>query len=248
MIKKHIYLILFGSFLQAQESAVTAINTDRPDQTETAFLVPKGRFQMENGFSYTKHTSKSYNINFIENLWKYGFSEKIEFRMITELTKEKDETQEVSGFRPIAFGTKIKLTEENGIFPKISLIAHAHLVKSASKAFRNEKWAPEFRLTFLHNLHHNQTFSYNLGTEWDTNDLFPVYIYTVSYGYSITGRLGVYAEVFGNLTKKEPAQHLFDGGFTYLISSDFMVDCSAGLGLNSAAPKYYWATGFSFRL
>ena len=87
--------------------------------------------------------------------------------MITQLTKEKDGVQEISGFRPIAFGAKIKLIDENGLFPKISLIAHAHLIKSVSKTFHNEKWAPEFRFTFLHKLANNQTLSYNLGTSYN---------------------------------------------------------------------------------
>lgn len=247
-MKKYTFTLLFSSILQAQEFTETSIATDRPDQTETAFLVPKGRFQMENGFCYTQQTEKDFSINFAENLWKYGFSKRIEFRMITGFLKENIDNIETKGFRPIAFGTKIKLIEENGILPKISWIAHTHVTQSASKIFRNEKWAPEFRFAFLHNLNSNQTLSYNLGIEWDAQKLFPIYIYTLSYGYSFSENWGAYIEVFGNISKEDSAQHLFDGGLTYLLSPDFMIDCSAGFGLHSSAPKYYSSVGFSFRL
>lgn len=247
-MKKQAFVVLFSTILQAQVPTETSIATDRPDQTETAFLVPKGRFQMENGFCFSQQTQKNFSINFAESLWKYGFSKRIEFRMITGFLKENSDATETKGFRPIAFGTKIKLTEENGIFPKISWIGHAHVTPSASKVFRNEKWAPEFRFAFLHNLNSNQTLSYNLGIEWDANGLFPIYIYTFSYGYSVSECLGAYIEVFGNISKEDSAQHLFDGGLTYLLSPNFMLDCSAGFGLHSSAPKYYYSAGFSFRI
>ena len=51
-----IWLPFFG-FSQENES----IQTDRPDQTETPYLVPKKMFQVENGFSFQKNNALSLN-------------------------------------------------------------------------------------------------------------------------------------------------------------------------------------------
>jgi len=42
-------------------------------------------------------------------------------------------------------------------------------------------------------------------------------------------------------------QHYFDGGLTYLISSDVQWDLRAGLGLNDAADDFFVGTGLSIR-
>jgi hypothetical protein len=55
-------------------------------------------------------------------------------------------------------------------------------------------------------------------------------------------------ESFGFAPQNDKANHNFDGGFTYLINDNFMLDLSSGVGLTNNAPDYYLAFGFSFRL
>ena len=49
-------------------------------------------------------------------------------------------------------------------------------------------------------------------------------------------------------TQKDKAAHNIDGGFTYLLRDNIMIDISGGIGLTNNAPNYYTAIGFSFRL
>jgi hypothetical protein len=67
-------------------------------------------------------------------------------------------------------------------------------------------------------------------------------------GCAITEKLGSYVELFGFAPQKQTANHSFDGGITYLITNDFMLDLSSGVGLTELAPDYYCAFGFSFRM
>jgi hypothetical protein len=43
-------------------------------------------------------------------------------------------------------------------------------------------------------------------------------------------------------------QQYFNGGFSYLITDNFMWDIRAGVGLNDAADDFFTGTGFSVRL
>jgi Putative MetA-pathway of phenol degradation len=244
------FSILFTLFVV---QLITAQNTepiqaDRPDQTETPSLVPKGMFQLEVGFSYQKENDKSDSYALPSALWKYGVNKWFELRLITEFVKEKVDVKDVSGFNTILIGCKIKIAEEKGVIPKTSFIGHLTFPKIASDEYATNYYAPEFRFVMQHTLSEKFSLSYNLGSEWNGETNTPVAIYTLTTGYSITDKLGSYVELFGFAPKNETANHSFDGGITYLISNNFMLDLSSGFGVTKNAPDYYVAVGFSFRI
>lgn len=234
----------FASFAQDVEP----IQADRPDQTETPFLTPIGMLQVETGFSFQKNDTNSKTNILPSILWKYGITESFELRLITELAVEKNNNSNLSGLNPILIGCKIKILEENGIFPKTSFIGHMSLPNAASKDFKSDYFAPEFRFVMQHTLSEKMSFSYNLGAEWDGFTPEPSFIYTITTGYSITNKLGSYIELFGFVPQKNKANHNLDGGLTYLINNNFMLDLSAGVGITENAPDNYLAFGFSFRI
>ena len=55
MMKKAITTVLFANFLNAQET----IQLDRPDQTESIYVVPKNYLQTEMDLCLKKHTEKT---------------------------------------------------------------------------------------------------------------------------------------------------------------------------------------------
>ena len=239
-----IVLISFSGFAQVVEP----IQADRPDQTETPSLVPKGMFQLEAGFTYQKNKAYSTSLALPTALWKYGVNENFELRLITELAVDKDFDQQSSGINPILIGCKIKIAEEKGILPKTSFIAHMSIPNAASTPYKTEFYAPEFRFVMQHTLSERFSLSYNLGSEWDGVTPEPTFIYTLTTGCAITEKLGSYIELFGFAPQKQTSNHSFDGGITYLITNDFMLDLSSGFGLTELAPDYYCAFGFSFRM
>jgi hypothetical protein len=239
------FLLIYGA-LNAQNS--DPIQTDRPDQTETSAITPTGMLQVETGLSYQKNNELSSKITTPSTLWKYGVNENFELRLITEYNFLKENSQSITGLIPILVGCKIKISEEKGIFPKTSFISHISLPKIASSEFKADYFAPKFRFAMQHSISDKVSFSYNLGSEWDGFSAEPTFIYTVTTGYSITPKIGSYIELFGFAPQNDKANHNFDGGFTYLINDNFMLDLSSGVGLTNNAPDYYLAFGFSFRL
>ena len=247
-MQKKIYSLIFfiSGIIYAQNTE--PIQADRPDQTETPAIVPKGMFQVESGFTFQKNDSYSSTNSLPTVLWKYGVNENFEFRLITEFVNEKSTDEFVSGLNPILIGCKIKICDEKGIIPKTSFIGHILLPKLATSSFKADFFAPEFRFVMQHSLSEKLSLSYNLGAEWDGFSPEPTFIYTLTSGYMISKKLGFYTEFFGFAPQNQNSQHSFDGGFTYLINTNFMVDLSSGFGITSNAPKYYFAIGFSFRV
>jgi hypothetical protein len=240
-------------FLFFQTVVVTAqqiepIQADRPDQTETPYLVPCGMIQVETGFSFQKNDAIS-NTNILPStLWKYGLNENFELRLITSYTSENNQNETISGVNPILIGCKIKISDEKGFVPKTSFIGHFSIPKLATKAFQGDFYAPKFRFVMQHTLSNKATLSYNLGAEWDGFSAEPTFIYTLTSGFSLTDKIGFYAETFGFAPQNDIANHSFDGGITYLINDNFMLDLSSGFGITKNAPKKYFALGFSFRI
>lgn len=246
MKNKLLLLCVFGfTTIQAQTEPIQA---DRPDQTETPAIVPKGMFQVETGFTFQKNDENSNSNSLPAVLWKYGVNENFELRLITEFVSEKNFDEKTNGFTPVLIGFKVKLCEEKGIIPKTSFIGHIGLPNVASSKYKNDFVAPEFRFTMQHTLSEKFSLSYNLGCEWDGMSPETTFIYTLTTGYSINKKLGFYAELFGFAPEKNKANHSFDGGFTYLINNNFMVDLSSGVGLTENAPDHYLALGCSFRI
>jgi Putative MetA-pathway of phenol degradation len=223
------------------------IQADRPDQTETPAIVPKGMFQVETGFTFQKNESHSQTFSLPSTLWKYGVNGNFELRLITEFVSEKINNEKLSGFTPVLIGFKVSLCEEKGIVPKTSFIGHISLPNAASANYKTDYTAPEFRFTMQHTLAEKLSLGYNLGCEWDGLLPAPTYIYTLTTGYSVSDKLGSYIELFGFAPQEDNANHNLDGGVTYLITDNFMVDLSSGVGLTDNAPEHYIALGFSFR-
>jgi hypothetical protein len=247
MKNKILLLFLLFSF-SIHSQTIEPIQADRPDQTETPAIVPKGMFQVETGLTFQKNDAVSKSFSLPSTLWKYGVNENFELRLITEFLSEEINNEKIKGFTLVYVGFKVKLVDEKGIIPKTSFIGHISLPNAASKEFKTEFFAPEFRFVMQHTLSEKISFSYNLGAEWDGFSAEPTFIYTNAIGYSITEKLGSYIEIFGFIPQKENSNHSFDGGITYLINPNFMLDLSSGIGISKNAPKNYFAFGFSFRI
>jgi len=237
--------LLINSIIYAQKDPIQA---DRPDQTETPAIVPKGMFQAEIGFTFQKNDATHKSNSLPSVLWKYGISQNFELRLITEFISENNFDQKTDGFTPILIGMKVRICEEKGIIPKTSLIGHIDLPNASSSRYKNDFVAPKFRFTMQHTLSDKFSLGYNLGYEWDGTTPEATFVYTLTSGYSINEKLGCYAEIFGFAPEKDNAEHSIDGGFTYLISNDCMVDLSSGIGITNNAPDYYFALGCSFRI
>ena len=240
-------LSFFTTSLWAQAEK---IDTDRPDQTESAVTVPKNYFQAEFGFNKEKTFFDNYDLIHPTALLKYGLN-RFEFRLEATCRSSYEhlipDPKWTTGFDPIEIGFKAAMWEEKNWIPKTSFIFHLGLPTLASKPFRADHLAPSFRLTMQHTLSHTIGLGYNFGVAWDGFSTTPAWLYTLTSGFNLGEKWYAYLEAFGFAHNEEKPQHSLDGGIAYYISPDMKVDVSGGFGISGAAPGNYVAVGVSFR-
>jgi len=230
--------------------------TDRPDATEASSTVGKGVLQIETGGlyeSFEENSIQSVNYTFNTTLVRYGILDNLELRLgwdlvegITKVNGNKIENI-TSGLSPLLLGVKIDISEENGAIPEIALIGNVFPLFSASKDYRPETTAVAFRFSFSHTFSEKSSIGYNLGAEWGNDSPEAAGIYTVAYGYRLTDKFGVYAELYGDLPEDSSANHYWDAGFTYLVSNDLQLDAYFGTSITEGQDLLL-GLGASFRI
>lgn len=248
--------LFFAVALQAQQQ-VPDLVTDRPDQTESAATVPKHFLQIETGFILENDENEiSRNKSFAYNttLLRYGLWDNFELRLgaaylgdnVTK--KNSDFSQNIAGFSPLHVGFKVKVAEEKGLRPDIAFLGGLELPFTAGSDYKPSYTAATMRFAFSHTLTDRFSLGYNLGAEWDGETAVPGYFYSVALGIGLIENLGMFVESFGAIQEAGTAQHQLDAGFTYLLTPNFQVDISGGIGLNDAAPDNFISFGLSYRI
>jgi hypothetical protein len=230
-MKKIVLLILLiSSIINGQ------IITDRPDQTEASIVLPKNILQIESGFSVDQ-------TNTFNNLFRFGLSESVEIRLNTNyIFMDSKEGVNIPSpkFGDIELGTKIQLFSSEKHTTTVAFLSHIS-IPTASKYYTNDGWGTLNRILISHDLSQTLSIGYNLGYNkvYGAPDTF---IYTLALAKSI-GFWGVYAELFGENSKKE-SPNSYDLGLTYLIKENIQFDVSLGKGFNNKMD--YFALGVSW--
>ena len=224
-VHKSIFIILI--FTISLTSVGQQIITDRPDQTESSALIPKGLLQVETGSIFEeieKFGVKEKSTTFNTTLLRYGLLDNLEFRVgfsFMEITREFNNIKFddiASGFSPLTLGVKIGVTQEKGILPEIAFLTHVNFPFLASKDFKTKSTGIDFRFSFAHTLSDKSSLGYNLGMAWDGDITTANYIYTFAYGYSISDRVGTFLEIYGDLPENSHFNHFWDAVRYYALS------------------------------
>ena len=248
-------LLIFGLIVKAQND-VPPLVTDRPDQTESAVLVPHKYLQIETGFvmennetDMIKHRAFAYNTT----LLRYGLLKNFELRLgidylgLKENYNNPDSITNISGFSPLFTGFKIKIIEEDGWIPEIALLGGLALPFTASEDFKTDYTAGNIRFAFSYTLSDRFSLGYNLGVLWNGQTAIPDYFYSISLGVGITDKIGMFVESYGFIPKAGKATNLLDAGFTFLLLPNFQLDASGGIGLENNI-GYFISAGLTYRL
>ena len=239
MLKRILIVVLFTA-LGSAAFAQSSINTDRPDQTESSLTVPKGYFQIESGSMLEiEEDSRDWTMN--TNLFRFGVTDFLELRLvnsISRITEGPGEEPSVS-IDNIEFGAKIYLVKS---WMDISLLSHAIIPSGGNE--EASKVAYTNRLLLAHPVTDKIALGYNLGYNYFDKENSSI-SYTLSAAFSLTDKIGFFAEVYGDKLNKEDFSNRYDNGFTYLLKPNLQLDFSFGTGLDK---KYnFYSLGFSWR-
>ncbi len=250
-----LFCVSFMPFMLFAQDNYPGLVTDRPDQTESAVVVPLHSLQIETGF--VREVNKMGEVSYIDyaynsTLLRYGLLNMLELRLGMEyLGSRVEELHAINrdnGFGALTTGLKYQLMDEEGLKPGLAFLGNLDLPFTASEEFKSDHLVAGVRVALSQSLSDRFSVGYNLGTEWDGNSDAAAWFYSVSLGIGLTEKLGMFAESYGLLLKNMDDNHLLDAGFTFLILPNLQADLSGGIGLNKSAIDNFISFGFSYRI
>ena len=224
--------------------------TDRPDQTESATVVPKGLVQVETGYLFTRDGNvDSYEVP--GTLFRIGLGGRLELRLghagaIGGGGKH--------GAGDTNVGVKVNLLEgRDGPKPELAILGGLSF-PTGDHGFSSDGIDPSFLFSFAHALSPKLSLGYNIGMSWESfsdqssRDAF--ILYSLVLGVGVTDRLSTFLELFGDRqnTGVTATGVSIDGGLTFLLTDNVQLDVYVGKGLREPADDVFVGTGLSFRL
>lgn len=223
------FLILLITSIQSISQDI--IQTDRPDQTESASIVPIGQFQLETG-SLVEFSESSTNWTLNNSLFRFAAHERFELRMVVNLIREIPTSTFLSpknGLSDLEFGFKYGIL--NGPV-KVAILSHG-IFPTGSSAFTAEYFQLTSRLCLAHNINDRLSMGYNVGYFYRGDMLNEIYA-TCSAAFSLTDRIGYFLEWYGNGGDIMNIQSNMDSGFTFLYNDKVQFDISYGADMHSS--------------
>lgn len=259
-------LLLLLSLLAATPARVAAqpaeLVTDRPDQTESAVTVPKGAWQLEAGWTWSRSDSGGLDTDTHEapgTLLRVGLTQRLELRAgwsgyLREDTDGPGDGGRVEGFGDADLGFKTLLAEATAGRPQLALLVSTSLPIGEDEV-SSDRFEPEVRLAMDRDLGERLGLGVNLGVGWAAHDqggdtdTLASGLYTVALGIDLDDRWGVFVEAFGEEPLNAPGGHsaALDGGVTWLLRPTLQLDLAVGFGVAGEAPDAFVGAGLSWR-
>ena len=233
--------------------------TDRPSQSDSSVLVPRGYLQAEAGTTWTGDDPSGVETearSFPNLFLRYGVLDRFEFRLGWDGYQwfDPDPGPAVRGTGDAQVSAKAYLWQESGWLPETTLLAGTTLSigKDVISSGRSD---PFFRFLMTHSLPEGFSAGSNLGVTWKTfapgpgaRDTAADFIYTAWLGYAVTPSLYGFVEFFGSLPLEEQEdKHGFDAGIAWRVLPTVQIDLFGGVGLNDAAIDAFVSAGLPFR-
>lgn len=212
---------------------IAYISTDRPDQSDGVYTVPKKALQLENGVIIAKNTI----IN--DFMMRYGITNSTEIRLIVDSGKEGKNR----GLKPIAISAKQRIINNRKFIPAITFVGYASMSKLASKNFKTDGIPFELKLAFENELKDTWSIGYNIGT----SEEFKLLNLSFGSGYSIGERVLIFVEYFSSLNKSD-SEHNADTGMLYFLNPNLQIDFALGHSLFAREDRFFSTIGISYLL
>ncbi len=223
---------------------VRPMATDRPDQTDGVFTVPKGWWQFETGlFNYSRRMDTDHrNETFIwgEVNAKYGLTNNIDVQLIWQPWTEQrykgnpdagEDGFAREGVNDLVARVKFNLFGNDGGPWAMSVVPFVK-IPTAKHKIGNDLWEGGMSINSEVELGGgftlgNTIYSQILGDSDDTLHFSPTA--TAVLGYEVTDSFTVYGEIYGQnrVDTERYWQTSFDAGFMYSITPNVIFDAGA---------------------
>lgn len=214
-------LIFLGIYIQGQD-----INTDRSDQNEGTYTLPKGIFQIEGGFDVSEG-------EFAPVLMlRYGLGKSMEIRIETDFSKDIWNTK----FNDFTLSMKKKIFGRENVpnFTLIGYVAYDNVEKDMLNL--------DLLLASDYDLSDKWSITANIGS----SDGFEKLLLASQIGYNLANSYTFFLEYQGIFNKYSP-QHNFTTGLKYLLNNNLQLDTVFGFSAFSSNSDNYMGLGIAYR-
>lgn len=242
-------IIIVCLFLLVHNGLAQQIVTDRPDQTESSSIVDKGSLQIESGlllgFSEVEDISFK-TIIAPTTLFRLGIVSGLELRIVNQYEKNKITNTAIKneGISDIEIGVKLGIMQKDNYKTKMALITHL-LIPTGTEGLSNDELGVINKIAFSHEINECVNIGYNIGYNY-LGEGDGDFSYSLAIGYSLTSKVGVYIEGYGEIVNLDKNFTNIDTGFTYLLKDNLQLDFSFGTGINHT--MNYIALGISWNI
>ena len=245
--------LLLGALLASSAVADDdPLVTDRPDFTESAVTVTRGRTQIELGYTFTE-TGDFEEQSFGEVLLRIGWTEIAELRLgLNSWLQVDGPGVNLSGAEDLTLGCKIRLSDPlppGSSLPQVALL-FATTVPTGKDEFNAPDPQPSVTLALAWQLSERTSLGSNVGYTrmGESGDRFGEASASLSLGRSLNDRLGGFLEVY-TLNRQEGRgdDQFVNAGFTWALSADSQLDFRAGTGLDSDGADFFVGAGAAWR-
>jgi hypothetical protein len=236
--------LLSGMLLRGQSPPASddPISTDRPAITASSTVVPKGSFQMENGFLI----STTHSFDGPETEVRFGLTNNTELRFFAP--DYYFNSSSGSGFGDITVGMKQQLGPVGGF--DLSLIAFLS-IPTGAHAVSSHGYDPGLQLPWSRKLSDNWSAAGQFAMYWPTEQPGDRHNLTAESTFlldrQLTKPMDAFVEYAGDFAQRGGPRHLLHFGAAYKATPLQQIDVHVGIGLSSATIDHFVGIGYSFR-
>jgi len=257
----------FNLFRPVPRELMREMSTDRPDQTESAYTVDAGHFQVEMDFvSAVFDRDRSGGGDLRTTIWgiaplnlKLGLLNNVDVQFVLDTyvhSRVEDRAagtvDKASGFGDLQTRLKINLWGNDDGKTALAIMPFVKWPLSAS-SLRNGKTEGGVIIPLAVELPRGWTTT--LMTEFDfvrnaANDGYDTeFVNSITFAHDIVGNLGGYVEFFSVVSTARDSkwQGQVDAGFTYAINDNTVLDFGCNFGVTKSAPDFNPFIGLSWR-
>jgi hypothetical protein len=247
----------------AQEDEAPPLSSDRPGETTSPGVVPKGYVQWEAGFQWGYDEDDGTEIDTVEVLAstvRIGLSRRTELRILwlpyNVVAREAAAGQTTQrGAGDAAINAKVRLAEQNGARPEFALVAGVTL-PVGSEGISSDEFDANLGLLFANGLTERLSFGYNLGITRATTasalgqrETNTELLTTGSLSIAAAPDVGVFVELYSTRVLGSDGSWSLsaDTGVTWLVRPRIQLDLSVGNGLSDPDTDRFVGIGFTIR-
>ena len=240
-------------WIMGQAGAFTQpIETDRPTFSLSPNTIPKGRIQIETGYTFSleKASPDVKTHNFPETLVRIGLTERTELRVEWPNLTYIDNGRDVNGFNDLALGFKVQALQQQGVRPRLSFVGRLS-IPTGDKNFSSDRLDPLFRtiLTYALNKRVGLFGTVNIGSPTSQGTRYVQVSSSLGLSAAIRDRLTGFVEYFG-LYPRDVASgsaNFLQTGVLYHLTYNLQLDVRVGGGLTRGTDDFLTGAGISWR-